>query len=147
MKLGPQGTALIQSYEKCVLSAYMPTPHDVPTIGYGHTRGVAMGDTCTQEQADAWFLEDVAWAEDCVRRAVVGLLSQTEFDALVSLCFNIGCKAFSGSTLVKLLNATPADFDGASAEFAKWDKQHGQVLAGLERRREAERELFDKVHT
>ena len=143
MKLGPQGTALIQSYEKCVLSAYMPTPHDVPTIGYGHTRGVAMGDTCTQEQADAWFLEDVAWAEDCVRRAVTSILSQTEFDALVSLCFNIGCKAFSGSTLVKDLNAL--DFDSASEQFLVWDKQHGQVLAGLLNRRKAEQELFNST--
>ena len=145
MNLGEQGKALIQSYERCELSAYLPTPHDVPTLGWGHTRGVAIGDICTQEQADAWFAEDVAWAEECVNRAVRLLLSQQEFDALVSLCFNIGCPNFSGSTLVKLLNETPADFDGASAEFLKWDKQHGQVLAGLENRRKAEQELFNQT--
>lgn len=145
MKLGPQGTALIQSYEQCRLAAYLPTAHDVPTIGYGHTRGVAMGDTCTQEQADAWFLEDVAWAEDCVNRSVGALLSQQEFDACVSLCFNIGCRAFSGSTLVKLLNAD--DFEGAAKQFPVWNKQNHVELAGLTRRRTAEAELFEKPET
>ncbi|MEY4429588.1 MAG: hypothetical protein RLZZ182_2277 [Pseudomonadota bacterium] len=120
----------------------MPTPNDVPTIGWGKTRAVAMGDTCTQEQADAWFLEDVAWAEDCVNRAVTAQLLQNEFDALVSLCFNIGCKAFSGSTLVKDLNN--GNFDAASKQFSVWNKQAGQVLAGLTRRREAEAELFEQ---
>lgn len=143
MKLGDAGKSLIQSYEKCRLEAYMPTQNDVPTIGWGHTRGVALGDTCTQEQADAWFLEDVAWAEDCVNRAITHLLNQQEFDALVSLCFNIGCRAFSGSTLVKDLNAL--DFDNASKAFLDWNKQHGQVLAGLTARREAEQTLFDST--
>lgn len=143
MNIGPQGKELIQSYETCKLEAYMPTPEDVPTIGWGHTRGVAMGDTCTQEQADAWFLADIQWVEDCVNRAVVAFLNQQEFDALCSLCFNIGCKAFSGSTLVKDLNAV--DFDSASKAFLVWDKQHGQPLAGLTKRREAERELFDST--
>ena len=100
-----------------------------------------MGDTCTKEQADAWFLEDIAWVEDCVNRAITSELSQQEFDALCSLCFNIGCRAFRGSTLVKLLNA--GDYDGAAAQFLRWDKQRGQVLAGLTRRREAEAELFE----
>ena len=104
-----------------------------------------MGDTCTQEQAEAWFLEDVAWAEDCVNRSVTGVLTQNEFDACVSLCFNIGCRAFSGSTLVKLLNGH--NFDAAALEFVKWNKQAGHVLAGLTRRREAEAELFDRSET
>ncbi len=141
MNIGPQGIALIQSYEKCRLSAYLPTPHDVPTIGFGHTKGVSMGDACTQEEADAWFLEDIAWVEECINKAVTAFLSQPEFDALCSLCFNIGCSAFGKSTLVKLLNQ--ADFDGASKEFLKWDKQHGQALAGLTARRTAEQTLFD----
>ena len=143
MKLGPQGTTLIKSFETCRLAAYLPTPADVPTLGWGHTRAVALGDTCTQEQADAWFLEDVAWAEDCVNRAITQLINQQEFDALVSLCFNIGCKAFSGSTLVKDLNRL--DFDSASDQFLVWDKQHGQVLAGLLNRRKAEQELFNQT--
>ena len=143
MKLGEQGKALIHSYEQCRLEAYMPTPDDVPTIGWGHTRAVAMGDTCTQEQADAWFLEDIAWVEDCVNRSVTALLEPNEFDALCSLCFNIGCKAFSGSTLVRLLNA--GDYDGASEQFKVWNKQRGEVLAGLTKRRAAEESLFESV--
>lgn len=101
MKLGPAGENLIKSFEELRLDAYLPTPDDVPTIGWGHTRGVALGDTCDTDQAERWFVEDVAWAEDCVKRAVTVPLTQEEFDALVSLCFNIGCKHFSGSTLVK----------------------------------------------
>ena len=143
MKLGPQGTALIQSYEKCQLEAYMPTANDVPTIGFGHTRAVAMGDTCTQEQADAWFLEDVAWAEDCVDKAITQLINQQEFDALVSLCFNIGCHAFSGATLVKELNL--GNYDAASKAFASWNKQGHVELAGLTKRRAAEAALFEEI--
>lgn len=141
MKLGEAGAKLIKSYEQVRYEAYMPTPNDVPTLGFGHTRGVAMGDTCTQEQADAWFLEDIAWAEDCVNRAVRVPIEQQEFDAMVSLCFNIGCRAFTGSTLMKVLNT--GDFDAASEQFLVWDRQHGQVLNGLLARREAEKTLFD----
>ena len=143
MQIGPQGIALIKSFEQCRLVAYLPTPNDVPTIGFGRTRSVAMGDTCTQEQADAWFLEDIAWVEDCVNRATTQLLNQQEFDALCSLCFNIGCRAFSGSTLVKDLNAL--DFDSASKQFLMWNQQNHKELAGLTKRRESERTLFDST--
>jgi lysozyme len=143
VKLGERGAALIKKYESCELEAYMPTPDDVPTIGYGHTRGVSMGDTCTAEQADEWFATDVAWAEDCVNRAVRVPMTQNEFDALASLCFNIGCTAFSGSTLVKLLNES--DYDGARGQFSRWNKQKGSVLAGLTKRRAAEATLFEET--
>lgn len=141
MRLGEAGEALIKAYEELRLEAYLPTPDDVPTIGWGHTRGVAMGDTCTEAEAEAWFREDIAWAEDCVNRAVTEAVSQQEFDAMVSLCFNIGCRAFSGSTLVRLLNA--GDHDGAKEQFARWNKQAGRELAGLTRRRREEAELFN----
>ena len=143
MKLGDAGKRLIQGYETCRLKAYLPTPDDVWTIGWGHTHGVKEGDTCTQEEADAWFSEDVAWAEECVNRAVTAQLVQNEFDALVSLCFNIGCHAFSGSTLVKLLN--DSDFDAAAKEFRRWNKQGGKELAGLTDRRMKEAKLFEEA--
>jgi len=54
MKIGPVGIELIKSYEQLRLRAYLPTQDDVPTIGYGHTRGVALGLTCTEEQALQW---------------------------------------------------------------------------------------------
>ncbi len=141
MKIGPQGIALIQCYEDCRLAAYLPTADDVPTIGFGHTRNVALGDTCTKEQADAWFLEDIAWVETCVNKAVTASVNQNEYDALCSLCFNIGCGAFGKSTLVKKLNA--ADYDGAAEQFRVWNKQNHKELAGLTRRRAAEEALFE----
>lgn len=146
MKLGEQGAALIKSCETCRLAAYMPTPKDKWTIGWGHTgEDVGPETVWTQAQADAAFLEDVAWVENCVNRAVTAQLLQNEFDALASLCFNIGCSAFSGSTLVKLLN--DGDFDGAAKEFGKWNKQEGQVLAGLTKRRAQEAQLFETATT
>ena len=68
-------------------------------------------------------------------------MNQNEFDALCSLCFNIGCAAFGKSTLVKLLNA--ADYDGAAEQFRVWNKQNHKELAGLTRRRAAEEALFE----
>lgn len=140
MKLGDAGTHLIQSYEKCRLEAFKPTPDDVPTIGWGHTDGVQMGDTCTQAQADAWFLGDVGKAEDCVTHACNEEPTQNQFDAMVSLCYNIGCRAFTHSTLVTLLNN--GNIAGAAAQFLKWDLQAGKILQGLENRRETEKALF-----
>ena len=141
MKIGPQGIALIQSYERCKLRAYKPTPNDVWTCGWGSTKGVTQDTVWTQEEADARFLNDVEWVEACINDAVKVPLTQQEFDSVCSLCFNIGCKAFKGSTLLALLNAS--DYDGASLQFARWDKQAGQVLAGLTRRRADEARLFE----
>ncbi len=142
MNIGPAGISLIQGYEKCKLVAYKPTPDDVWTCGYGSTDGVTEITVWTAEEADAAFLKDIAWVEQCVNRAVTVPLTQNEFDALCSLCFNIGCKAFSGSTLVKRLN--DSDFDAASAQFLAWNHQGGKVLAGLTTRRRAEAELFER---
>jgi lysozyme len=140
VKISDKGLDLIKSFESLRLEAYMPTPNDVPTIGYGHTKGVQMGDTCTEQDATDWLRDDCAEAENCINKAVRVPITQNEFDALVSLVFNIGCPAFSGSTLLKLLNNH--DFDGASLQFTRWNKQDGQAVAGLTRRREAERVLF-----
>ena len=145
MKLGEKGAALIKSFESCRLRAYMPTPDDVWTCGWGSTRGVTKDTVWTQEEADARFLEDVAQFEECVNDCVSAALTQNEFDACVSLAFNIGCTAFRNSTLVKLLNL--ADYNGASLQFLRWNRQAGKVLNGLTRRRIAERELFESQHT
>ena len=141
MKIGPQGIALIQSYEKLRLRAYKPTPDDVWTCGWGSTKGVTQDTVWTQDEADARFLNDVEWVEACINQNVKVPLTQQEFDALCSLVFNIGCGAFKTSTLLRLLNAS--DYDGAEHEFRRWDKQAGQVLAGLTRRRADEARLFE----
>ena len=144
MKIGPAGIALIQGYEKCRLRAYKPTPDDKWTCGWGHTGADVDAETVwTQERADAAFLADIAWVEACVNKSVTAQLTQNEYDALCSLCFNIGCTAFGKSTLVRLLNA--GDYDGAALQFLRWDKQQGQVLAGLTRRRAEEARLFEEV--
>ena len=140
MNIGPQGLALIKSFEGLRLTAYLDSV-GVPTIGYGHTKGVRMGDTCTQAQADAWLAEDVRDAEACVNSAVTVPMTQAEFDALVSFTFNLGCGNLRKSTLLRLLNE--GDRHGATVEFRKWDKAGGQVLAGLTRRRDAESRLFE----
>ena len=140
MNIGERGLALIREFEGVRLAAYLDSV-GVPTIGYGHTKGVQMGDTCSQEQADQWLKEDCADAEDCVNSAVSVPLTQCEFDALVSFVFNLGCGAFRKSTLLRKL--LDSDYDGAAIEFRKWDKAGGQVLAGLTRRRAAEARLFE----
>ena len=141
MQISETGLDLIKSFELCRLEAFLPTPHDVWTIGWGHTAGVKEGDTCTQEQADEWLKGDVGKSEGCVNGAVTVPMTQGEFDACVSLCYNIGCTAFRNSTLVKKLNAS--DYDGAAAQFQVWNKQNHLELAGLTRRRKAEQELFE----
>ena len=98
------GRKLIEQFEGCSLHAYLDQ-RGIPTIGYGHTQGATMGQTCTQAEADAWLAEDLATAEQAVSRLVKVPLTQNQFDALVSLCYNIGQGNFAESTVLRLLNA------------------------------------------
>lgn len=145
MKLGPKGEALIKSFETLRLSSY-PDERGVWTIGWGHTGwyapGVAVGpgQTCTPEQAEAWFLEDTARAVAGVSRNVDVALTQDQFDALASFTYNDGVAALAHSTLLRDLNAGHAA--QAADEFLRWDYAGGHVSDGLERRRKAERALF-----
>lgn len=116
--------------------AVIPVPGDVPTIGFGTTGGVKLGDTTTPPQALARALTDVQKFEGALKQCVTAPLAQHEYDAYVSLSYNIGGGAFCGSTLVKKLNA--GDYAGACAEILKWDKFKGRVLPGLTARRQAE---------
>ena len=144
MNIGESGTKLIQSFEQCKLDAYMPTKNDVWTIGWGHTGvEVIKGLSWTQDQADEAFRKDILWVETCINNNITAPITQNEFDALCSLIFNIGCPAFRGSTLLRLLNS--ADFDSAAQQFKKWNKQAGQELAGLTRRRGQEYNLFEQA--
>ena len=139
-QINAAGLALIQGIETLRLSAFKPTPKDVPTIGWGHTKDVQMGDVCTKDQALAWLREDLAWAEEAVENTIEVDLTSNQFSALVSLAYNIGGPNFASSTLVKNLNAGyPV---AAANQFLVWDKQAGVTLAGLDRRRQAEKALF-----
>lgn len=142
MKLTTAGLNIIKAFEALRLAAYLDGG-GVPTIGYGHTKGVKMGDTCTPAQAEAWILADSASAVAAVNGATKAPVSQSQFDAMVSLAFNIGNTAFIGSTLARLLNA--GDVPGAANQFPRWNKDNGLVVAGLTRRRMAEQALFRSV--
>jgi lysozyme len=141
--------AFIAQHERFRPTAYLPTKHDRWTLGYGHTKGVKEGDTCTFEQAKAWLREDMAEAAGAVNKLVTVPLTQNQFDALVSFTFNVGgdidadtiAEGLGDSTLLSKLNR--GDYVGAAAEFAKWNKQKGRVLNGLTTRRAAEREMFE----
>jgi len=132
--------SIIRDSEKLRLKAYMPTSGDVLTIGYGHTRGVQAGDTCTAAEAEAMLLLDAMEAASAVR--VIPHLNQNQFDALVSLVFNIGGPNFDTSAMRRKLLAS--DFVGAAAEFPRWIYQNGKRLGGLVVRRDRERALFEQ---
>jgi len=140
MTLSGNGLDLIKRFEGCKLKAYRCSA-GVLTIGYGHTSGVRAGATCTEEQAAAWLVVDVTQAERDVQRMVKVPLLQNEFDALVSFTFNLGGAALAKSTLLKKLNA--GDHKGAALEFDKWALAGGKVVAGLVKRRKAERAMFE----
>lgn len=116
--------------------AVIPVPGDVPTIGFGTTEGVKMGDATTPPKALVRALQDVQRYEGAVRQCVTVPLHQYEYDAYVSLAYNIGSGAFCGSTLVSKLNVE--DYVGACAEIRRWDKFQGRPLRGLTLRRERE---------
>lgn len=144
MRLGLRGEKLIKSYETLKFSAYLPTKDDVWTIGWGRTKDVKKGDICTIDQAEKWFREDVAWAEEAVNQLIESgvKLSQSMFDALVSLVFNVGPGSIERrSTLRKELTIS-RDYYTACQAFLLWRKQAGKDLLGLARRRTKEMVLF-----
>ena len=116
--------------------AYRPVPGDVPTVGFGTTEGVKMGDRIEPVQALTRKLADVQRFEGALKQCVRVPLHQHEYDAFLSLAYNIGPGAFCGSTLVRKLNA--GDYAGACAEILRWDRFQGQPLRGLTLRRQAE---------
>lgn len=141
MNLSDEGLDLIKRYESCDLTAYQDIG-GIWTIGYGHTgKNVTPGLTWTQDQADAALRDDTQNAVAEVNRVVKVPLTQGEFDALVSFTYNVGSGALESSTMLKLLNQ--GDYSGAAAEFERWDKVHGVVVAGLLRRRLDEEQEFD----
>lgn len=138
MKVSDAGLDLIKSFEGVRLDAYV-CPAGVLTIGYGHTGDVYPGQVITLLEADDLLRRDAEKFERCVGVAVNDV-TQGQFDACVSLAFNIGCSAFGKSTLVRKI--AQGDMSGAADEFLRWNKAGGREMAGLTRRREAEREMF-----
>lgn len=116
--------------------AYIPVAGDVPTIGFGTTQNVKMGDKITATGALVRAMQDVHSFEGALKTCVKVPLHQYEYDAYISLSYNIGAKAFCSSTLVRLLNNQ--DYDGACKQILRWDKFKGSSLKGLTIRRQDE---------
>lgn len=151
MKTGSRGINLIKEFEGCRLEAYQ-CPAKVWTIGIGHTgtvlgRKICKGMKITESHAIKILKTDLKKFEAYVNQYVKVSITQNQFDALVSFCFNVGGYSLKNSTLLRKLNAS--DYQGASAEFLKWNKADTdgdgklEVLNGLTRRRKAEQALFN----
>ena len=144
MHVSPSGIDLICNFEGKRLMAY-DDGVGVWTIGFGTTIypnsiKVKKGDVCTEAQAKAYMAHDLKKFELAVNNAVNVSLNQNQFDALVSLAYNIGTNAFKNSTLVKKLNA--GDIRGAANQFDVWVNAGGKRMQGLVNRRAKEKALF-----
>jgi lysozyme len=153
MQVSQKGLDLIKKFEQLQLKAYLD-PGNIPTIGYGTTRypnkqKVKLGDEITEEQAEAYLLDECSKIAEKVEELVTAKLNQNQFDALVSFCYNLGDGALAQSTLLKKLNEK--DYKGAANEFPRWNKATANgaltVLPGLVTRRAEEKALFESTET
>lgn len=157
MQLSTQGTQLLQSIEKLALQPYddqngktINTWVKGATIGYGHL--IAQKDWSKyqngidQAGADQLFRQDLAPFEKAVNNKVTSSITQSEFDALVILTFNIGVGNFNSSSVLKLINDPTAQTSYSSLEAAwkAWNKSQGHVMAGLNNRRQAEWNIYSQ---
>lgn len=141
LSLSIVGVGFIQSWEGTERVAYLDSV-GVPTICTGSTKGVYVGQTATLGECEHRLIEDTTYAGKAIQRCVREKITQDQYDALVSLAFNIGGGATCASTLVRKLNQ--GDCRGAAEQFLRWDYAKGKRLRGLTNRRMAERELFLK---
>lgn len=139
MKTSNSGKDLIRTAEGLRLNTYL-CPAGKPTIGYGHTKGVSMGQHITPSQAEDLLVEDIAPIEKSLHGMRINF-RQEQFDALVSWIFNLGWGRFSTSTLYKKVTALSADED-ITDEIVKWIYSGKKPLAGLMARRVKEANLF-----
>ena len=148
MKISSRGLELIKDFEGFSSSAYLDVVN-IPTIGWGNTfyedgTRVKLGDQISKTDAIK-LLEIVANRDfaDKIFPSIKVKVTQSQFDAMVSLAYNIGVGAFLKSTLLKKVNA--GDFTGAGEEFLRWNKAGGKEVLGLTRRREREKQLFQSL--
>jgi len=144
MKISRTGIELIKKWEGVRLKAYRCSA-GVLTIGYGHTSAagapqVTEGMTISQQDADDILGRDLVKYEAAVQNTLTRSANQNQFDACVSLCFNIGGAAFAKSSVARRFNE--GDAMGAADAFRFWNKAGGKVITGLVRRRDDERALF-----
>ena len=147
MKVSSKGLELIKEFEGFSSVAYLCSAKKA-TIGYGNTfwedgTPVKIGDQISKERAETLLKHVVDNFSVAVEVDIKIEVSQNQFDAMVSLAYNIGLGAFKNSTLLGQLNR--GNFVGASQEFLRWDKSNGEPLLGLTRRREREKLLFESL--
>lgn len=145
-KTGTKGIDLIKSFEGFKSKPYK-CPAGIPTIAYGATfypngKKVTMSDKAVTEAEGVELLKDMlSKFEQYVDSYCIDTITQNQFDALVSFCYNVGPANLKSSTLIKKVNANPNDPD-IRTEFMKWNKGGGKVLKGLTTRRKAEADLY-----
>lgn len=134
----------ITQYEGFKSDAYVDMA-GIPTIGYGSTKDVHIGDRIDEKGARSRLIKEVmdTYGQG-VKNCVKVPLHQSEYDAYVSLTYNIGVKAFCSSTIVKKLNQE--DYSGACKQIKRWNKVNGKVVKGLDNRREGEYNLCIQDH-
>lgn len=131
----------IKRWEALSLKAYLPTKDDVPTIGWGHTRGVKMGDEIAVEEAESFLKTDVAEAERTLKEAVgEAPMTTLQYDALVSMTFNLGPQLWNETGIYKAVLAE--DHTEVMRQMSRWVYQGKKKLLGLEKRREFERGIY-----
>ena len=135
MQISKEGLELIKKYEGCKLKAYRD-PIGIPTIGYGHTKNVTMGQVITEKQAEEYLKQDVFSAE-CKVRALNARYhwTQAEFDSLTSFCFNIG-------SLTGLTKFSTRTKDQIAEKMLLYVNAGGHKMQGLVKRRKEEHDLF-----
>ncbi|MDZ8028683.1 MAG: glycoside hydrolase family protein [Nostoc sp. DedQUE11] len=137
--INSEGLRLLQSFEGLYLEAYLD-PVKVWTIGWGATEGVHQGMKITKAEAEEMLKKELSKFEAAVANTVKVPINDNQHSALVCFSYNVGARALSDSTLLKLLNQ--GKYQEAADQFLVWDKAGGQALLGLSRRRRAERCLF-----
>lgn len=152
MKVGKLGSELIKKYEQFRNHPYIDAV-GVATIGWGNTyyedgTAVTMDDKpLTRQQGNDLHKVILEGFEDAVSRWVTSEINNNQFDALVSLAYNIGVGNFRSSTLLKRVNADPCDYDIIN-QFKRWNKGRVlgvlQELRGLTKRRNEEAYLYFK---
>lgn len=139
LRLSLPGLSFIKRFETLQLRVY-DDGFGYRTVGYGHRTELPLGHKITELEAINLLRMDIRAHEGPLKLMHKTRLYQREYDAVVSLVFNIGTGAFAKSTIRKLLEE--GNYRAAADEFPKWNKVRGKVVAGLVRRRAEEREIF-----
>ena len=139
MKISQKGIDLIKKFEGCKLYAYRDSV-GVATIGYGHIKGVKMGMSITQQQAETFLKEDIKPVETFLNGMGINY-TQGQFDALTSWIFNLGQGNFKSSTMYKYIVARKSDLE-ITDQMVKWHNAGGKPLIGLKKRRCDEANMF-----